>query len=87
MENFLNKIDSKYIIHKIFDYIQDKNFHLKLSKYSNLIKQKLGIHLIDYQTVYVENFLFYFDKIIKGRINLDIRNYDKDISQKYEDYL
>ena len=71
----LQKISSKYILLKIFDYIEDYNkFKMKLFSYSHHFQNKLDFSLFDYQKKY-------FDKIGKK-----IEEYLSDYTDIFEKY-
>ena len=63
MENvsILDKIISKYLLDKIFSYINDdqKIFPYKLFKYSKLLQKRIGIDLFSYKKIYIEKRFFW----------------------------
>ena len=86
MENqrIFNKIKSLYIIKDIFNYIQDRNFSMKLFVYSKSIQNRLGIKLIDYKEKYVEKLEFDINKYLY----LEEKKYKKDFLRKeYNNFL
>ena len=50
-ENILLKIKSKYIFNNIFEYLYDYSYKYRLLKYSNIIRKKFDISIIDYQKI------------------------------------
>ena len=89
-KNLINAISSKYISEKIFDYIKDKNYKLKLFLYSKALQEKYDIKLFHYQETYINQFKFnynlylneYTHKYIKlFKINNLKDAYEKDLLQ------
>ena len=66
----LLKISSKYIFDKILDYIEDRNFILKLLRYSKSLQKKFEIKLSDYQFIRLGNINFYLDYLLIDHFNL-----------------
>ena len=66
----LLKISSKYIFDKILDYIEDRNFILKLLRYSKSLQKKFEIKLSDYQFIRLGNINFYLDYLLNDHFNL-----------------
>ena len=50
-ESILLKIKSKYIFNNIFEYLYDYSYKYRLLKYSNIIRKKFDISIIDYQKI------------------------------------
>ena len=79
----LEKISSKVILKKIFNYIQNDMLKYKLFIHSKLFREKLDIHIYDYKEIYLN----------KREINLfdywklDYNKYDEDIIKKLKDNL
>ena len=48
-QSLLGKIQSKYILKEIFNYIEMVNFKFKLFVHSNFFQKQLDLKLIDYQ--------------------------------------
>ena len=51
-KKLLNKISSKYILKKLFDFIKDDNIQFNICRYSKYFQNKLGFELHDYQEKY-----------------------------------
>ena len=62
-KKFFDKILSKYICEKIFDYIDDENFKYKLFKYSKFNQKRFDIKLLDYIDIFI------------NKCNIDFQNY------------
>ena len=79
----LEKISSKVILKKIFNYIQNDMLKYKLFIHSKLFQEKLDIHIYDYKEIYLN----------KREINLfdywklDYNKYDEDIIKKLKENL
>ena len=85
----LKNIYSKFTIYKIFDYIKDDNFSLKLFVHSKLFQKKIEIDLYDYIAQYIikiglslDNYLFYNFKIEDEYENNYTKNFDKQFLSK-----
>ena len=63
----LENIISKYIIDKIFSFINEPNYIYKLINYSKRFQKKLNINLLNYKEIYFNE-----------RVNYDEYNYYKD---------
>ena len=63
-KKLINKINSKYVLHSIFNYIKDNRFNMKLFFYSKLFQQKINLNLFDYQLAFLNkngmNYYNYF---------------------------
>ena len=57
----LKKIKSKFILKKIFDYINDKNYEYKLFAYSKYFQEIFDIKLFDYKEKYYNKLGIKFD--------------------------
>lgn len=57
----LKKIKSKFILKKIFDYINDKNYEYKLFAYSKYFQKIFDIKLFDYKEKYYNKLGIKFD--------------------------
>ena len=99
---FLEKIKSKYIFHFISSFFKDKNYLLKLIKYSKNLQQKLNINLSNYIEIYANKRIYYEDflrtKVKRYRDPPNIYNNlkkelvknqinDKDINTFAQDYF
>ena len=64
MENkaFIENIKSNFILKGIFDFINDKNFILKLFIYSKLFQNKVKLELINYINAYLSKFEIRLEK-------------------------
>ena len=51
-KKLLNKISSKYILKKLFDFIKDDNIQFNICRYSKYFQKKLDFELHDYQEKY-----------------------------------
>lgn len=80
--NKLEKVYSKYLIEKIFDYIDVKHFKFKLFKYSKLIQNRFDIKIIDYQSIYLNNNIYYLTDYL-GRFAKENCN----LNEFYEKFL
>ena len=79
----LDKISSKYIINKIFDYINDNNFFkYKLVVHSKKFQQILNIRLFDYQNIYLGKTGLRSDIYIYNENNEYEETFDKFIYNK-----
>ena len=52
----LSKIKSTYILERIFTYIEDNNFKLKLFSFSKFFQKKFNIRLFSYQEIYFKKY-------------------------------
>jgi len=79
-KKLLSKINSTYVLERIFTYIEDNNFKFKLFSYSNLFQKKVNIALFNYQELYFKkydlNLTFYLN--LKS-FDLDKRTLLKDM--------
>ena len=63
------EIKSKYILEKIFDYIKDDKFKMKLFSYSKLFQSKLNLSIVDYQIAFLNKINFNYRNYLKFSIN------------------
>jgi len=83
--SFIKKIQSKYVIQKIFSFIEDKNFLLKLIAYSKLSQEELNIKLKDYQISSLNNRIRWKDYLIYEEYG---DNFNKNqLKEKLEKYI
>ena len=75
--NLIEKINSKYIIENIFDFIKIKNFILKLSYYSKALQTKLNLSLYDYKIVFYSKDTFFKDIGIMRKLDKYFISSDK----------
>ena len=80
-QDLINNIKSTYIAENIFDYINDKNFNIKLFFYSKKYQKKFDIKLIELKEKYLSKIGFYINDY------LDYSYEDSDLSKKYDDFL
>ena len=80
----IEKIKSKYIHLKIFEFIKDENFKFKLYLYSKLFQKKLELGMIDFKERYVNQTKINFDNYLCcfSLFNLDQKNFDKNLMNK-----
>ena len=66
MENqkLIHKINSKYILKHILNYIKDKNFQLKLFFYSKYFQTKLEINLLYCYKKYLDELGFDYNRYL-----------------------
>ena len=99
----LENIKSKNIIYKIISYIKDKDYLLKLIKYSKRYQKKIGVKLINYKEKWVNNRLNYEDYLLetdetKQKLfeelkeyllynNIEIKNINTFILNYFKNYL
>ena len=80
-KELLNKIQSKFILNNIFDYIKDTNFKLKLFIHSKSIQNKLDLKIINYKELYLNKIGFDLDKYLytqscsKNILNINYKNF------------
>ena len=72
-KKLLSKINSTYILKRIFTYIEDNNFKFKLFSYSNLFQKKMNIKLFNYQELYFKK----YDLNLNFYLNLSSFDLDK----------
>ena len=72
-KKLLSKINSTYILKRIFTYIEDNNFEFKLFSYSNLFQKKMNIKLFNYQELYFKK----YDLNLNFYLNLSSFDLDK----------
>ena len=60
----INEIKLKYILNHILNYIQNKNFQLKLLMYSKYFQNKLNINKSKYYKIYLDSLKFNFNKYL-----------------------
>ena len=72
------KIKSKYLFERIFEYASKKSEEckLKLIIYSKLLQKNFGINIIDYQYFYLKN-LYNYESY--NRIDFKLSNFDNTI--------
>ena len=63
-EKLINKIKSKYILNNIINYINDKNFQVKLFLYSEKYQERLNIKLIGLKENYLKIIRFDLNKYL-----------------------
>ena len=80
-------ISSKYIFDKIFDYIKDRNFKLKLLRYSKLLQKKFEIKLSDFQLIELLDINFDIHQLFYDSSNISYDFFSKNIYQKNKDFL
>ncbi len=78
-KRILERINSKYILSKITDYIEDNNFVYKLFLYSKSFKEKLNICLVDYQALYFQKNGLNIEKYEFCENNQTLDTFDKNI--------
>ena len=71
----LEKINSKYVIKIILNYINDKNFQYKLFNYSKFFQKILGFDILDYQEKFLEKFGLNLKDYLCNNYNTE--NFDK----------
>ena len=84
------KIQSKYILNSIFNYIKDVKYKMKLFLYSKSFQQNIGLKLSDYQSEYFKIIGFDFRKYLKylDIDNNDNQNFDNNLlNQKLKEDL
>ena len=74
----LEKIESKYLLNSLFEYVNKDNFKLKLFVHSKFFQNKLDINIFNYQDIYFNNTGFYLYNYLCDYENYDIRKYLKD---------
>ena len=79
-KKILEKIQSKFHLKNIFNYIKDKNFKFKLFTYSKVFQKHLEIHLIDYQEKYINQLGIIFNDYLTTYNEKE--DFDKDILKK-----
>ena len=72
-KKLLSKINSAYILERIFAYIEDNNFKYKLFSFSNLFQKKMNIGLFNYQELYFKK----YDLNLNFYLNLSSFDLDK----------
>ena len=92
MENncLFEKIKSKYICQKVFEYIKEENFKFKFLLYSKYFQKKLELEIIDFKERYIIQSKINFDNYLccYSLFNADPKNFDKNIiSKKLEEEL
>ena len=94
--SFIKKIQSKYVIQKIFSFIEDKNFLLKLIAYSKLSQEELNIKLKDYQISSLNNRIRWKDYLIyeeygdnfnKNNLKENLEKYISQHNIKYDENI
>ena len=83
----LLKISSKYIFDKILDYIEDRNFILKLLRHSKSLQKKFEIKLSDYQFIRLGNINFYLDYLLNYNFNLSSSFFSKNFFKNKKNEL
>ena len=87
-KHLFDKISSKYIINKIFDFIKSRNFKLKIINHTKSLQSKLNITLYDYQYAYINKYNFEYDNYFHKYINRYINCFDKDsLNQNFQEDL
>ena len=84
------KIKSKYICQKVFEYIKEENFKFKFLLYSKYFQKKLELEIIDFKERYIIQSKINFDNYLccYSLFNADPKNFDKNIiSKKLEEEL
>jgi len=77
-KNKLKNIKSKNILLKIFDYLKDEKYKLKIFKYSKSFQKKIDIKIVNYQVIYIKKFNSYLKRHSPS---------GNDINKKYEEFL
>ena len=81
----MTKINSKYVLNSLFNYINDDKFKMKLFLYSKALQKLFDINIFDYQLHFLNkngmkyNNYYKFDYNSKNNKN---ENFDKDIIKK-----
>ena len=89
-ESILDKINSKFVHEKIYDYIRDENFKFKLFKHSKYYQNKLEIDVFNYKERYIYQTKINFNDYLccYSLFNGKPKDFDKSIlSKKLEDDL
>ena len=89
-EFILDKINSKFIHEKIYDYIKDENFKFKLFKHSKYYQKKLEIDVFNYKERYIYQTKINFNDYLccYSLFNGKPKDFDKNIlSKKLEEDL
>ena len=60
----MEKISSNYVLNEIFNYIENKEFKLKLLIYSKLLQKKLKINISDYLNNYLDKLNLELDYLL-----------------------
>ena len=83
------EIKSKYILEKIFDYIKDDKFKMKLFSYSKLFQSKLNLSIVDYQIAFLNKINFNYRNYLKFSINtFGQQHFDRQyLIQQFQDDL
>ena len=81
------KISSKYIFNKIFEFIKDQHFRLKLFIYSKSLQKKLEINFYDYQLISLNNFNLDISRLLYSYSNTQSSDYSKNYYKKERDKI
>ena len=82
--SILEKIKSKYMFQKIFDYIKEENFKFKLFLYSKFFQKKLELGFDNYKEAYISQSKINFNDYLccYSLFNEKSKNFDKNILNK-----
>lgn len=80
--SLLERINSLYNCKRLFDYIDDINFKLKLFSYSKKMQEKFNLSLINYKVAYISQFKLNFLKYIGSEEEKPSSKYDKNSFKK-----
>ena len=87
----LEKINSKYVCERIFDFIKDKNFKYKLFIHSKSYQKKFEMEMIDFKERYITQTKINIDSYLLcyNLFNRDPKHFDKNMlnAQLQEDLL
>ena len=85
MENksVLNKIKSKYILLKIFSFIENSDFLYSFFVYNKSFQQKLDLELVDYERAYLEKFGIDFRNYVFCERNRFQGGFDKNLLKRF----
>ena len=87
-KRILERINSKYVLSKITDYIEDNNFIYKLFLYSKSFQEKLNIGLIYYKALYFQKKGLNIEEYELCESNQVTDTFDKNIlTNKYKEDL
>ena len=80
-KKILEKIKSQYILEKIFGYIKDDKFKMKIFSYSKSFQKKFNLNILDYQVAYIlEKDINCYDYLKYTKITDN--NFDKELLTK-----
>ena len=93
--SLLLKIKSKYLVDNIFEYVEYKNFDLKLFMYSKSAQKYMNIKLLDYQMnspktdLYIDKYFYSFlmsGDYLNTLLQKDMKEYNFDLNTIYDFY-